>query len=260
MNRTTALLTAALSTLSYNTLAESEPLRITAPAGSVVELPPGSWKATGTAQKLTVSNGKLKLPLTNTAQRYRFQNGDNALEIAQTPCSRKIGGIFDDCVDGLWEGISTQNGAPNWTIEQQGDNWVLDVTFNSDAPFSIESGALSDPDTPNEWADLRAFAAGTLSFELKVVSFGSNLNGFEVGIGGAMQPLATKAIHPVKVGSWQRYSIELKEFIEQGATLEQVQQGFVLKTAAGEFEGVHLQIDNIRLNAPIPEPMDWALL
>ena len=260
MNRTTTLLTTALSSFSYNTLAESEPLLITAPAGSIVELPAGDWKAAGTTQELTVSNGKLKLPLSNSEQSYRLQSGDKVLEVVQPACSRKIGGIFDDCVDGLWEGISTQSGAPNWAIEQQGDNWVLDVAFNSDAPFSIESGALSDPDTPNEWADLRAFAAGTLSFELKVVSFGSNLNGFEVGIGGAMQPLATKAIHPVNAGSWQSYSIELKELIDQGVTLEQVQQGFVLKTAAGEFEGVHLQIDNIRLNAPIPEPMDWALL
>lgn len=259
MNRTTALLTAALSSFSYSAFAGPE-LQISAPAGSVVELPAGNWKALDDAQWLATTDGKLKLPLTSTARSYRFQSGDQVLEVAQTACSRKVGGIFDDCLDGLWESISTENDAPNWAIEQQDDNWVLDIAFTSNTPFSIKSGALSDPDTPNEWADLRAFAAGTLSFELKVVSFGSNLNGFEVGIGGAMQPIATKAIHPVNTGSWQSYSIELKEFIEQGVTLEQVQQGFVLKTAAGEFEGVHLQIDNIRLNAPIPEPMDWALL
>lgn len=260
MNKTTAILTFALSTPCCNALAAPELQRISAPAGSVVILPSGHWQPVGSAQGLSVSGSKVQLALASTVDSYRFQNGNQELEIVKTECPRKIGGIFDDCIDGLWEGVGFKNGAPNWAIKQQGDNWVLDIAFNSNVPFSIESGALSDPDTPHEWVDIRAFAAGTLSFDLKVVSFGNNLNGFEVGIGGAAQPLATKAIYPLKAEHWQSYSIELKEFIEQGVTLEQVQQGFVLKTATGEYEGVHLQLDNIRLNAPIPEPMDWALL
>lgn len=254
------LLTTVFVTTSPCALAASVPLHVAAPAGATVVMPEGTWQAIDSAQALTRSGRHLQLPLTELAQSYRFYNGEQLLEVEQTACLRKIGGVFDDCLDGLWESISVQNGSPAWTIEQQDDNWVLDVKFTSDTPFSVASGAHSDPDTPHEWADLRAFAAGSLLFDLKVVSFGNNLNGFEVGLGGAMQPLVTTAIHPTVTGRWQSYSIELKDLIEQGATLSQIEQGFVLKTATGEYEGVHVQIDNVRFKAPIPEPMDWALL
>lgn len=259
MKASIALFT-ALSTLCAPVLAASSANTIAAPAGAVIALPAGDWHAKDGAQALLHSENIVQLPLNNSAQSYRFESGNDVLNVEQTACARKIGAVFEDCLDGLWESISINDKTSQWSIAQENGNWLIDIAFSSDATFSIESGALSDPDTPHEWADLQAFSAGTLSFDLKVVNFGNNLNGFEVGITGVSQPMAAAPIHPTSEGQWHTYTIPVKELIEQGATLGQIQQGFALRTADGEFEGVRIQLDNIRLNAPIPEPMDWALL
>lgn len=186
--------------------------------------------------------------------------------LIENKCADGIGTLFTNCLDPTWkEASAINNHVTQWrVIATEGHHQeVLDITFGDaqNQRFAIYSGALSDPNTPHTWLDLSAFKHGKLVFDLRVMDFADNLNGLEVSLGcGTNCKSAPLGVYPTQQGQWQTVSIELKDLIDSGLEISQVQTGFEIYPVDGEQNGVHLQLDNIRLEAPIPEPMSLVAL
>ena len=71
---------------------------------------------------------------------------------------------------------------------------------------------------------------------------------------------APVGIYPTHEGNWQTVSLEINDLIAGGLEISQVQTGFEIYPVDGEQAGVHLQLDNIRFEAKLPEPMSLVSL
>ncbi|WP_156317065.1 putative glycoside hydrolase [Marinagarivorans algicola] len=180
-------------------------------------------------------------------------------------CFDGVGNIFKDCIDPTWQRAFTAQKDTQWQIIHVGrhHNRVLDIQFNGskNQRFGITAGPHSNPNTPHSWLDLTAFKSGQLHFDIRIIDFAHNINGLEIsldcGRNCTSEPLD---INPAQQGQWQSVSIDIQRLITRGLEITQVHTGFAIQPVAGEQQGVHIQLDNIRLEANIPAPMDLVVL
>lgn len=180
-------------------------------------------------------------------------------------CHDSIGSVFNDCLDPTWQEVTASHDSVKWQVVELNDPRanVIDIEFGAHEgqQFSIEAGALSDPNTPHTWLDLSAFRYGKLVFDVRVLNFSNNINGFEVSLGcGKDCKSAPIDVTPNTLDQWQTVSVGIEDLIAQGLEITQIQTAFEFNPIDGEQEGVHVQLDNIRFEAPIPEPMSLVAL
>lgn len=182
-----------------------------------------------------------------------------------TECFDGVGNIFKECIDPTWQQAFTTQKDTQWQIIDVGHyhSRVLDIQFNGkkNQRFGITAGPHSNPNTPHSWLDLTAFKSGQLHFDIRIIDFAHNINGLEISLGcGRNCTSEPLDINPTQQGQWQSVSIDIQRLVARGLEITQVQTGFAIQPAAGEQQGVHIQLDNIRLEANIPAPMDLVVL
>ena len=236
--------------------------RLTTVPYATVPLPEGRWQQIG-GEHASLTGNKLIAPADATL--ITLSNGQHTLSIDVVHCNNDIGGVFKDCIDPTWERIFTQADTTQWQViaTPSARNHIIDITFNAETNqrFGIAAGANSNPNTPSGWLDLSAFKNGHLNFDIRVVDFANNINGFEFSLNcGNRCQSAAIGVYPSHQGQWQRMSIPIATLVQAGLDISQVYTGFEIQPVSGEQKNVHIQLDNIAFEAAIPAPMDWVAL
>jgi len=160
--------------------------------------------------------------------------------------------VFDGKVDALWNhGIDHwQSGAPHVVtgivdaIENERGK-VIDVKFTS----ASNNGIMFIQSTVPHNAS--ALSAGHLSFDIKVLNYGSNQSGLVVKA-DCVNPCSSGDIEIGKVGDgqWETVTIPVADLIAGGLNPNRVDTPFVILPVWGDQYGVHLQLDNIKWVLP----------
>ncbi len=165
--------------------------------------------------------------------------------------------VFVDEVDELWSngigawdsGVGTDyfvgdnpNTKVHWSIisdDTRGN--IIDVTFDSNSAtngvFYIQSA---------QSVDLSGFDNGLLTFDLKVVDYGTNTNGMALKV-DCVYPCSSgdQSLGVVANGEWQSFSINVSDLRNAGLDTSRVNTGLVIFPAQSDQQGVHFQLDNI---------------
>lgn len=160
--------------------------------------------------------------------------------------------IFTDDVDPLWDfGLGIWETASPHILTAVVDaadsarGKVMDVQFTSATEFGV---AFFQSTTPY---NATAMLAGTLTFDVNVLDYGSNTDGLIVKA-DCVNPCSSGDIPIGKVGEsgWQTVSVPIADLVAGGLDLSKVNTPFVILPAQGQQAGVHLQLDNIHWNLP----------
>lgn len=131
----------------------------------------------------------------------------------------------------------------NMRIIESGDNLhhqVLDIAYNHAA---FNGGVYFQlPGT-----DLQDYSAGSLEFDLKVLSRGDAQSTINYKVACAW-PCGSTEIHitPTQLGQWQTISIPIADLIMRGLDLSRATNVLELLPTWDSQAGVHYQLDNIR--------------
>ncbi|MEW9799260.1 family 16 glycosylhydrolase [Alteromonas sp. CYL-A6] len=143
----------------------------------------------------------------------------------------------------------------NWAVVDLDGNNVLEVSFDDDADatgvFYIQSLA---------GIDLTAYTNGYLSFDLRVLDYGSNTSGMAMKV-DCFYPCTSgdQELGVVADVTWETINVPVQQLIDGGLDVSDVNTGIVIFPVAGDQGGVTFQIDNIVWTAgePVdPEPTD----
>ncbi len=165
--------------------------------------------------------------------------------------------VFTDDVGELWtnglgawdSGVSTdyyvgdnENTKVNWQIvEESGRGNIINVTFDDDPGTSgVFYVQAAQP------VDLSGFDAGVLTFDLKVVDYGSNTSGMAFKV-DCIYPCTSgdQSLGVVADGEWQTFTVNIADLRNAGLDTTRVNTGLVIFPASGDQQGVNFQLDNI---------------
>ncbi|MBE8717832.1 glycoside hydrolase family 16 protein [Cellvibrio polysaccharolyticus] len=160
--------------------------------------------------------------------------------------------VFNDDVDALWDfglGIWQTAGPHVVTAVVDADEpargKVVDVQFTSAAQNGIVFFQSTTP------YNATALQAGTLSFDINVLDYGSNTGGLVVKA-DCVNPCSSGDIPIGRVGEngWETITVPVADLVAGGLDLSKIDTPFVLLPLWGQQQGVHLQLDNIRWTLP----------
>lgn len=117
---------------------------------------------------------------------------------------------------------------------------MLEASYPADADFA---GLFFPSSTTN---DLSGFADGWITFDLKVISAGSNA-GFVMKI-DCILPCSSGDQYLGNIGNagWQSVAVSVSDLILGGLDLTQVNTGLVLFPPFGDTPNIVYQLDNVR--------------
>jgi hypothetical protein len=185
--------------------------------------------------------------------------------VPETGCLEEAGVIFIDCESNEWNGFTAweqraDGGMPSymqpmpgfhlidWSIVDAGDHGnVVDVRYD---PF-VDARAMLRVYSLGSTRDLSHYAGGTVEFDVRVLDWGSAVNGLEFKL---------ECIWPCESGSfplnipnlnqWYHFSFYVDQLQATGFDLRKADMGFQIFPAweGGSMNGLHFQLDNIRWN------------
>ena len=198
---------------------------------------------------------------------FDFENPTNGasyywddLQLVNPPAQTKI--VFDDAIDATWDvgmggaddgsgfALYTDGTNPanksNWAIVNADDplrGQVIDITFNDSAAFGvwfIQSSA---------GVDMSAYTGGSLIFDIRVLSYGSNTSGMTMKV-DCVYP-CTSGDQPIGVvgdgGVWETVTIPVAQLQAGGMNPATVNTGLVIFPNYGQqLGGINFRLDNIR--------------
>lgn len=178
-------------------------------------------------------------------------------------CLEDAGVIFIDCQSNEWNRFTVwemradnamfhyQEPSPeflvDWsTTDADGRGKVIDVQYGL-----FDSRAMLRVYTKGKPRDLSHFAGGTVEFDLRVLNWGSTVNGLEFKL-ECIWPCESAAfpLNIPNLNQWYHFSFDVNELQNSGLDLSTVDIGFQVSPAweGGSMNGVHFQLDNIRWN------------
>lgn len=160
--------------------------------------------------------------------------------------------VFIDAVDPNWDfGIGKYETAPKLTFNEvdsadAGHGKVIDVNFDN----SSNNGLVYVQATGTK--DVSAFeSTGYLSFDIKVLSYGTNTGGLIVKA-DCVNPCSSGDISIGKPGDgvWETVTVPVSTFKAGGLNLTKVNTPFIILPKWDDQKGVHMQLDNIKWVKP----------
>lgn len=160
--------------------------------------------------------------------------------------------IFMDAVDPLWDYGIGEYDPDNHVVTSVVDatepsrGKVLDIAFDA----TTHNGLAFIQATTTK--DASAFAStGSLSFDIKVLSYGTNTGGLVVKA-DCVNPCSSGDINIGKPGDgvWETVTVPVSTLVTGGLNLSKVNTPFIILPKWGDQNGVHLQLDNIKWVKP----------
>lgn len=198
----------------------------------------------------------------------------NAVSVLIPYCDAEAGLIFADCFSSVWNGVSAweflmDGSGINYQLESgHNDNFVRWEILDSGNPayarvIDIQYGdqnglnALPRIRPDGLWTsiDLSAYAGGTVQFDVRVLDWGSNVDGLEFKV-ECYWPCESGYI-PLEINAlneWQHITISVDELVQTGADLTNLDIAFQVYPVWDQQAGVHYQLDNIRWSLEPPPP------
>lgn len=165
--------------------------------------------------------------------------------------------VFVDEVDPLWtngmgawdSGVNTDyfdgtnpNTKVNWqVVDVAGRGQVVEVSFDDDPGTSgVFYFQSAQP------VDLSGFDGGVLTFDIRVLDYGSNTSGMAFKV-DCVYPCTSgdQALGVVGNGDWESISINVSDLRNAGLNTQNVNTGLVIFPTWGDQTGVTFQIDNV---------------
>jgi beta-glucanase (GH16 family) len=164
--------------------------------------------------------------------------------------------VFSDEINPIWNrGLNVYDDVTNSKHTQinivddlaENRGKVLDITWNDTAQ---QNGLVYAESTDAK--DASAFiAGGYISFDIKVLSYGKNTNGFVYQVWCGL-PCGDQGAVPAVPddGQWHTITLPLLPFVNYGVNLKKLTNPFVFHPVWGDQQGVHVQLDNIKWILP----------
>ena len=198
------------------------------------------------------SNGKLHVKLNNIRIVCTLDCDVKPVVKAASSTLTSSFDVFIDAVDPNWDfGIGKYETAPKVTFSQvdsadAGRGKVIDVSFDN----SANNGLVFVQATGTK--NVTAFATtGYLSFDIKVLSYGTNTGGLVVKA-DCVNPCSSGDINIGKPGNgvWETVTVPVSTMVTGGLNLSKVNTPFIILPKWDDQKGVHLQLDNIKWVKP----------
>lgn len=179
-------------------------------------------------------------------------------------CLEEAGVIFIDCESNEWNGFTAwdmgADGSMPSYIEPMPGTYLIDWSFTDAADHgkvvdvkygSLNARAMFRVLTTGSVRDLSHYAGGTVEFDVRVLDWGSVVNGLEFKL-ECIWPCES-GIFPLTIpnlNEWYHFSINVSQLQATGFDLTKADIGFQINPAweGGSMNGIHFQLDNIRWN------------
>lgn len=137
---------------------------------------------------------------------------------------------------------------------EAGHDIAIELVFNANDPDNLvgDNGwfALVSDMVESNTIDLSEFAAGALTFDMRIVQNGQAVDLLEIRM-SCVYPCSSEELwvaDPAALNSWQTYTFPMQRFIATGLDIAKVNNLFEFKPMWGSQIGQYIiQLDNIRL-------------
>lgn len=209
-------------------------------------------------------------------------NDEGEVWVTVEPCTVSAEMVFEDCVApsfGPWLAYESGDGAGEifhrepsgdfhvqWrtSVTREGDpGEVIEVTWNANDPDNQRDargwfGLAMSGAAATEGADLRDYADGALSFDLRVLDAEPGEGGEFIFKMECVYPCASAEM-PIPNGhisyEWQTHTFPISQLVSSGLDLSRVNHVFVIQPDWFEQDRVvTVEIDNIRLSKTYDRP------
>jgi hypothetical protein len=180
-------------------------------------------------------------------------------------CLEEAGVIFIDCESNEWNGFTAweqraDGGMPSYTqplpgvhlidwsfVDVEGRGKVVDVQYHQ----FVDARAMLRVYGTGQARDLRHYTGGTVEFDVRVLDWGSTVDGLEFKL-ECIWPCES-ASFPLNISNlnqWYHFSFDVNQLQATGFDLSKADMGFQIFPAGegGSMNGIHFQLDNIRWN------------
>lgn len=179
-------------------------------------------------------------------------------------CLEEAGVIFVDCESNEWNGFTAwelraDGGMPSYTepmpgfhlidwsfVDAEGRGKVVDVQYGY-----VDARAMLRVHATGKARDLSHYAGGTVEFDVRVLDWGSTVNGLEFKL-ECVWPCESGsfALNIPNLNQWYHFSFDVDQLQATGFDLTNADMGFQIFPAweGGSMNGIHFQLDNIRWN------------
>lgn len=187
-----------------------------------------------------------------------------SLPIPEIGCLEEAGVIFIDCESNEWNGFTAwelraDGGMPSYTEPMPGFH-LIDWSFTDvedrgkvvDVHYGyVDARAMLRVHATGKARDLSHYAGGTVEFDVRVLDWGSTVNGLEFKL-ECIWPCesASFPLNIQNLNQWYHFSFDVDQLQASGFDLTNSDMGFQIFPAweGGSMNGIHFQLDNIRWN------------